>query len=99
MTRTEHRLNITPGTLYSCHVNGWGRRDHLYQLVGIALAHPGFNELVIYDGVDGPDAGKMFACSLSEFAACFREEKVVVKREKEAAAASVVDMSERGKGW
>lgn len=73
---------ITPGATYTHHQLRAVHRDGnrviedvdlgTYRVDGFALDPASRREVVVYTGLDGPDAGRLFVCSLHKFALGFR---------------------------
>ncbi len=80
MQRTEIG-RIVPGTVYRFHLLRAVRRDgervvedvtgDLYRVEGFALDAVHRREVVVYAGLDGPDAGRLLVCTLADFAVKF----------------------------
>jgi hypothetical protein len=71
MSHIAIRLNLTPGTVYRCLLRLGGRTGGLYRVHGLALSYPSEQQVVVYEGVNSTDTGRLFCCSCADFALKF----------------------------
>ena len=61
---SEYRYTaISPQTCTGCR----------YRIVHLAMAVPSYQEVVVFEALDGPDTGNWFTCSLMNFAMRYEE--------------------------
>ena len=48
----------------------------LYRVLGVGTALHAYSEVVIYEGLDGADLGRLWTCSLADFALRFTPERL-----------------------
>ena len=94
MNAVPVRLDVSPGALYRCSMSWTGGQRRLYRVLGLATDYPSEQQKVVYQGVDGPDAGRLFTCTLNDLAIKFAPEPVPA----EAAPARAIDLTEKGSG-
>jgi len=99
---------ILAGRLYRCVHRLGGHAGYLYRVLGFALHHPSCQTHVVYRGIDGPDARRLFSATPMDFATKFELAAVEAEADgpqepvlpsQEVQEGRVVDLTSKGAGY
>ena len=81
MQDREELGRVAPGDTYR--FKGRGGGGTRYRVLGLGTALHAFSEVVIYEGLDGADLGRLWTCSLYDFALRFEPAALPLPRREE----------------